>query len=139
MPKFKKNTSPFMMKGYTYPGTSPMKTDGFNFTGSSTGGDGFGKYSYDKKGAPPPPKVNDGGAKPPKVNVKKGLGKRMLNIGGKFLKRAAVPVTLWEVGKAVMSGNNKSIVDATLSGLGITNPTPTGKYKPLSISPKKKP
>jgi len=25
MPKFKKNTSAFMMKGYTYPGTSPMK------------------------------------------------------------------------------------------------------------------
>ena len=73
------------------------------------------------------------------TNVKKGgFGKRMFNatknIGGKILKRAAVPITLWEVGKAALSGDNKSIVDATLSGLGITNPTPTGMYKPLSIS-----
>ena len=28
MPKFEKNTSAFMMKGYTYPGTSPMNKDG---------------------------------------------------------------------------------------------------------------
>ena len=57
MPNFKKNKSAFMMKGYSYPGASPMKKDTGEVVSKTSPGPGWTKTKGTNIWAPP---KNDG-------------------------------------------------------------------------------
>ena len=53
MPNFKKNKSAFMMKGYSYPGASPMKKDTGEVVSKTSPGTGWTKTKGTNIWAPP--------------------------------------------------------------------------------------